>query len=82
MHQVNRQHDAIRRHAHCGAVLVIHRDRTATCSAVECPASELFERMVDAHASFAPCEDLFDASACPRCKTGIADRTLMDRSTT
>lgn len=56
------------RHAHCGGVLIVHQDRTATCSWLDCPASGLFERMVDAHATFVPCRDVFVAPPCPRCQ--------------
>ncbi|GEM_PF-3157391 len=69
-------HHGIRQHTHCGAVLIVHQDRTATCSDVGCPAVGLFERMLDAHTTFVPCRAVFDSQACPRCKASAVTAGL------
>jgi len=56
-----------RKRPRCDGTLIIHLDRTATCTNESCPAPQMVERMIDYHSMFIPCSEAFDAARCPRC---------------
>jgi len=56
----------------CDGVLIVHLDKTTTCTNLDCPAPDVFEHMVDAHMKFVGCTNAFDFADCPHCgPTGI-----------
>lgn len=53
----------------CDGVLIVHLDRTTTCTNTDCVAPALIRCIVDLHSTFVPCRAI-DSQGCPRCDEG------------
>lgn len=56
-----------RQYHHCSGVLIIHGDKSVTCTAHECRDLRMIEQMIDAHSMFVPCHSAFGSQGCPAC---------------
>jgi len=53
----------------CNGTVVVHDDRTFTCTDRACPDQAPIAVVVSAHARFLSCHNVFLDATCPRCRT-------------
>jgi len=57
-----------RLHRACSGVLIIHGDRSVTCTSHDCGDLRMIEQLIDAHSMFVPCNSAFGSKGCPACE--------------
>ena len=52
---------------HCAGTIIVHVDRSLTCTDGECRVPPTRAHVVSGHAWFLPCHSLDQTQVCPRC---------------
>jgi len=52
---------------HCGGTVIVHDDRTFTCSNGLCVVAASVEAIVSRHVRFVACRKVFGEEGCPKC---------------
>ena len=51
----------------CDGMVIVHDDRTFTCSNGDCTVTTPAEALISTHSRFFACRSVFTESGCPRC---------------
>jgi len=58
----------------CDGTIIVHEDRTFTCSNETCTVTASVDATISWHTRFSACRSVFSDEGCPRCS-----RTLLER---
>jgi len=67
-------------HTHCNGTVVVHEDRSFTCTSEACPVAAMVAAVVSYHTRFVPCRSAFAEHGCPRCSGGAPGPVIGGRT--